>query len=234
MEAEPRRSIAQLAVAVMTADGRITPSEKEASRRLDALGLGPLSALVDEEILRAMREPIDVPAACAALAGVPQAAPMIVAALADLAVCDRELAASEIEILALVATKLGLTTAQAAETIKSAVWNAGLRPTRAASTDGRDPGVTRVAEIQRDGSKQSGERSARLAGPSDVELAQAYRVLGLEPGATTPRLDRAYLTLVDRYNPAKVVDLGADFVALAVRRLAEATAAFEAIRDVSQ
>ena len=46
-EINPRRLIARLAVAVMVADGRITPSEHEAVRRLDQLGLGPLSQLAE-------------------------------------------------------------------------------------------------------------------------------------------------------------------------------------------
>jgi len=34
---------------------------------------------------------------------------------------------------------------------------------------------------------------------------------------------------VERYNPAKVIDLGPEFAILAVRKLAEATTALEAI-----
>ena len=45
MESDTRRLLAQLAVAVIAADGRVTSSELEAVARLDDLGLGRLSTL---------------------------------------------------------------------------------------------------------------------------------------------------------------------------------------------
>jgi DnaJ-domain-containing protein 1 len=57
-------------------------------------------------------------------------------------------------------------------------------------------------------------------------------VLGVETGASRERLEAAYLGLVERYDPAKVIPLGADFVVLAVSKLAEITAAFERARSL--
>jgi len=62
-----RRLIARLAVAIMVADGRITASERDALERFDRLGLGPLAALAEDEIRRAMQHPIDVRGTCASL-----------------------------------------------------------------------------------------------------------------------------------------------------------------------
>ena len=65
-----------------------------------------------------------------------------------------------------------------------------------------------------------------------VELAalqNAYRVLGIDADASRAHLDAAYLGLVERYNPANVALLGAEFAALAVRKLAAVTAAFETV-----
>jgi hypothetical protein len=65
MEIDPRRLIAQLAVAVIAADGRIVADEVTALARPDNLGLGRLSELVEEEMRSAVQRPIDVRAACA-------------------------------------------------------------------------------------------------------------------------------------------------------------------------
>jgi uncharacterized membrane protein YebE (DUF533 family) len=81
MEQDPRRLIARLAVAVMTADGRITAAEREALAHLDDLGLGPISGFAEAEIERAMQGPLDIETACSALAGAgPEAAAVILAA----------------------------------------------------------------------------------------------------------------------------------------------------------
>jgi DnaJ-domain-containing protein 1 len=63
------------------------------------------------------------------------------------------------------------------------------------------------------------------------DIERAYRVLGIDAGASRARLEAAYLQLVERYNPAKVEDLGTEFTSLAVRKLAEVTAAFETVRE---
>jgi hypothetical protein len=58
-----------------------------------------------------------------------------------------------------------------------------------------------------------------------ARLAVAVAVI-----AADGRIDAAYLELVECYNPAKVVGFGMEFVALAVRKLAEVTVAFETVR----
>ncbi len=64
---------------------------------------------------------------------------------------------------------------------------------------------------------------------SDADIEHAYRVLGIDATASRAHLDAAYLRLIERYNPAKVANLGAEFATLAVCKLAEATAAFETV-----
>ena len=75
MESDTRRLLAQLAVAVIAADGRVTSSELEAVARLDDLGLGGLSTLVEEELRAAAQRRIDLGATCRLLRErVPEAA----------------------------------------------------------------------------------------------------------------------------------------------------------------
>lgn len=63
----------------------------------------------------------------------------------------------------------------------------------------------------------------------DAAAEEAYRVLGLQPGASWASLNAAYLRQVNRYNPNRVAPLGPEIEALAVRKLAEATAAFNTL-----
>jgi uncharacterized tellurite resistance protein B-like protein len=123
MEHDPRRLIARLAAAVMVADGRVTAAECDALERLDTLGLGPLSRLAGEEIERATHEPIDVPAACKGLASAisPQAAAVILAALAEIAASDLSVSPAELNTINTVATLLGLTPPEAAQIVNAAM-----------------------------------------------------------------------------------------------------------------
>jgi DnaJ-domain-containing protein 1 len=197
------RSIARLAVAVMLADGRMTTAEVAALGGLDALGLGPLGTVAREEIERAVREPIDVRATCAALPRLDgNAAALLLDALAQVAASDRLLAPRERDVFETIARHLGVGPAGAAHVLARAVAGAS-----------------------------EGERDA--AGPhpdapaADPALRGALRVLGLEPGAGRARIEAAFLDLVQRYDPAKVADLGPEFAALAVRRLAKIADAYE-------
>ena len=227
MEQDPRRSIAKLAVAVMTADGRITASEYEALQRLNELGLGPLAQMAEVEICRAVHEPIDVRATCADLINVgPRAAAVIVAALAEVAVSDRELAAAELETLREVAAYLGLTEDELAEILE--VVTRDMVAPAAISTPAASQQTIHPKVAMQETPQVTPRRA--FSPPVSGELARAYRLVGLEPGATLPNVEAAYLAQVDRYNPAKVTSLGADFAALAVRKLTQLTAAFETIR----
>jgi hypothetical protein len=51
-----------------------------------------------------------------------------------------------------------------------------------------------------------------------AELDWALPVLGLGAGASADEMDAAYATLVRRYNPATVIELGPEFAVLAVQR----------------
>ena len=73
------------------------------------------------------------------------------------------------------------------------------------------------------------EQVRGLASASDADVEHAYRVLGIDATTSRAHLDAAYLGLIERYNPARVADLGAEFAALAARKLAEVTAAFETV-----
>lgn len=64
--------------------------------------------------------------------------------------------------------------------------------------------------------------------PADgLDLDRARNLLGVGPRASREDVDAAYLRLVAFYDPAKVMDLGPEFVVLAVRRLGQATTAYQ-------
>lgn len=211
-----RRLIARLAVAVMAADSRITASELGALGRFDDLGLGPLGDVAREEIERVAHEPIDVAATCIALPTLTdEAADLLLGALAELAACDRRLAPREREVFHLVAGHLGRDAAAAARMLEDALAAAHMLDDALAATARGAP---------------KGVPSASADGGGDAAAAplrRALGVLGLEPGAGRSRIEAAFLDRVQRYDPAKVGELGPEFAALAVRRLAAITDAYE-------
>src|SRR6185369_3565774 len=84
-----RHAIARLVAAMMVADRRLSTDEIDEAARLDHIGLGPLSPLVQEELQRAMRMPIEVGDACAALSGSgPALIGTVLSALAGVAASD--------------------------------------------------------------------------------------------------------------------------------------------------
>ena len=108
-ERDPRRMIVRLAVAMMAADGRITPSELSTAEELDRLGLGPLSALAQEEIDRAVQQPIDLADTCRGLAKLsPEGGRIILSILADIAAADGAVTSREREMLSEIAGLLML------------------------------------------------------------------------------------------------------------------------------
>jgi uncharacterized tellurite resistance protein B-like protein len=229
MDADPRRLIARLAVAVMVADGRITPSEYDALERLDGLGLGPLSDLAEDEIRMATRQPIDLRAACEGLAqATPQAAAVILSVLAEIAASDGSVSSAEVNTLHTVATLLGLNAAETAHILSAAMTE--YEATMAADSTAPSGGAAKQTRERVVVVRQTDEPPV-AAGVDQSELQRACCVLGIDAGASRAHLDATYLALVERYNPAKVADLGAEFAALAVRRLAEVTAAFETVLD---
>jgi uncharacterized tellurite resistance protein B-like protein len=231
MDADPRRLIARLAVAVMVADGQITPSEYAALERLDELGLGPMSDLTEDEIRAATRHPIDLRATCEGLARTtPEAAAVIVSVLAEIAASDRSMARAELETLHTVAGLLGLSPTEAAHILGAAMneYGAALSAAEGIHSGGLGPSrPERVTVIRR----RDGEAQAAPPPSEQAELQHACRLLGIDATASRSHLDAAYLRLVERYNPVKVAGLGPEFVALAVRKLVEATAAFETVLE---
>jgi uncharacterized tellurite resistance protein B-like protein len=220
MDPQMSRSIARLAVAVMAADGRITASELDALSNLDDLGLGRLSGLAREEIERAVGRPIDVEATCDALGDLdPDATALVLAALAEMAASDRVLSPLEIDVFTAVASRLGLSGDEAASILEAAVSP----PATGAPTWQTIP----VGTAEPEASRVAREARPAETVPPDPQLERAHRILGVEPGAERVRLEAAYLALVQRYNPARMAELGVEFAVLAVRRLASVTAAFE-------
>lgn len=206
---DPRRTIARLAVAVLAADDRIVAPELEAITRLDRFGLGPLAALAREELGRCLREPVDVEAACRGLGAIaPEATAHVFAALAEVAASDRMLAEQELEVLERVASGLGLDAEEAERILTQAV--------AADRGQARKPAPNSAA--------------TRDVAPPPSPVAAACRLLGFAALPRPEELEAAYLRLVERYDPAKVGPLGAEFAALAVRRLMAITAAFETVR----
>ena len=230
MDADPRRLIARLAVAVMVADGQITPAEYEALAGLDALGLGPMSDLAADEIRNATHDPIDLRATCGGLAqATPEGAAVIMSVLAEIAASDRSVSRPELETLHTIAGLLGLNPAETAQMLAAAMneYGATLSTEDGVSSGGLTQSRPEPVTVIR---MSDGEApAADPAATGSAELQHAYRVLGIDAAASRSHLDAAYLGLVERYNPVKVAGLGAEFAALAVRKLVEATAAFETV-----
>jgi DnaJ-domain-containing protein 1 len=216
MADEARRLVARLAVAVMAADRRVGPTELAALEGLgmrempaiaglERLGLGALSTLAFEEARRSESQPPDLDRACALLREtLPRAIPGVLAALSEIAASDGPLVPAETRILTAIAKRLGMP-ANEARLLFATTVAAELAPGEADLPIGRRRPVTSVA------------------------LAQARRVLGVQAGARREAVDAAYRRLVERYNPAKVSALGGDFAALAVRRLAGITDAYDTV-----
>jgi DnaJ-domain-containing protein 1 len=215
MEIDPRRLIAQLAVAVIAADGRIAADEVTALGCLNNLGLGRLSELVEEEMRSAVHRPIDVRAACALLRErLPAAAPVILAALATLAAADGDLSERELDMLGDAASQLGLAPAEAQHILASVFG-----PLQGAV--GREPAP--LPQPPRQPTQPEPVPPPVLA----PGLAHALHVLGAAASANRADLDASYRRLIERYDPARVIDLGPDFATLAVRKLIEVTDAYE-------
>jgi len=209
-ELDSRRLISRLAVAVMAADGRIDAEEIAATQELDLLGLGRFSGLVREEMLLAAEQPIDVAATAQGLARLgTQTGTIVLAVLADIGTSDGLLSPRELEVLGTIAAGLGVAPPDADHIFSAA-------------SAGR--GTSRV------GWRPRGSEAQTTPAAVAPDLAAAARVLGVEPGAPIERIDAAYLALVERYDPAKVLAVGAEFVALTVHKLADLTAAFERLR----
>lgn len=230
VEQDPRRAVARLAVAVMAADGRVTSPEVAALERLDHLGLGSLGPLIEEEFERATREPVDIRRACVALAGASrEAAHTLLAALAAIATSDRVLAGRERETYETIARLLGVPERESAHILATTAMAPGPESAVAEPTRRRRIAVEGAAESTSPSAAEAARSPGRTAPGADPVLANARRLLGVEPGATREDIDAAYLAQVERFNPAGVAAMGPEFVALAVHRLADVTAAWEVL-----
>lgn len=203
---DPRRIIARLAVAVMAADGRITPTELDATRRLEDLGLGHLSDFVDDEIRIAMAIPVDVEQACVALGPLNRsAAVVLLAAMADVAASDEEVTENELAVLRKIARCLGLSSEDASVVLNQAL---GLPK----------PPVEREANAA---ARPTAQASIPRPAPPPPPPPPASRI-------AHDALDAEYLEQVRHYDLGNIALLGPEFVVLAVRKLARLTGQYEA------
>lgn len=242
--------IVRLAVAIMAADGRITPGELSAAEALDRLGLGPLSELAREEIDRSREQPIDLEDTCAGLTQLsPEGGRIVLSILAEIAAADGVVSPREREMLRQIASLMMLSPASADEALRGCVpdrsrWSRPapvehpaplarheLGPLEEAQP-ARPPLEMRTATGAISESSAADVPASRwrsgMTGAADADsLARACALLGVRPDASRVELENAYRAALERYNPNKVIDLGTEFASLAVQKLAQATAAFE-------
>jgi hypothetical protein len=204
-----RPAIARLVAAMMVADRRLATAEIDTADRLDRFGLGPLSGHVREELERATRMPIELEQPCAVLRGSgPALIGTVLAILADVAASDGGIDDDERRVFGVIAGRLGAGMTDIADYLDGEAHGDGVAAPRP-------------------------EASVARTSPAVDEGAGALRALGLGAAANPAEIDAAYLRLVERYDPAKVAPLGADFAALAVRKLAALTELYEVARDAA-
>lgn len=221
-QADGRRMIARLAVATMLADGRVTGREVAALGVLDELGLGRFEPLVREELERSETQAIDLAETCVPLRGISaDAAALIVGSLVEVAAADRQVSDAERRTLQTIAAHLGVPVQRTQRLIEAAAAR-------------RSPASPFTPQPDAESERPAPDAPPRLAVEPGLprEGLQAFARLGLEPTRDRARVDAAYLGLVDRFDPARVANLGPEFVVLAVRKLDEVTAAYESIASL--
>lgn len=220
MHDDPRIAVARLAAALMVTDARITAAEIAAVAGLERLGLGSLEAATRTALMEAAEAPIDVHAACGALGDIgPEAGALVLAVLTDIVISDGTIDPREGKLLATISALLHVPSEVSAEILhRAAAQNAAAAEQRAH----RIPVRQAAAEAER----PAAPPPAATASDPAARRSGAYAVLGIPPGASSAAVESAYRTIVERYQPAKVIELGPEFAVLAVNRLAAATAAF--------
>ncbi len=230
---DTRRIIADLVVAVITADGKVTRSEMETVARLRGLGLGDLTPFVSESLERAAREPLD-PEKSADELGAPggDAGAIIVSAMAEVAAADGILAGAEVDVIRVVARRLGLTDTDCDRVIQATIAGHGARATRDLSEHAKPRAQATASGAAPQPSRPAAPPSPQPAATTprhSTASEHAAHVLGVSAGCSRQDLQAAYRRAVELYDPLRVVDLGPEFAVLAVRRLQVATDAFEAL-----
>ena len=87
----------------------------------------------------------------------------------------------------------------------------------------------RDSKDQRRGAGASDRRTSR-SGLSPAE-AEAFAILGLEPGAGLAEIKKAYRRMVVQYHPDKVAHLGQEFQRVAEEKMKEINVAYEILRQ---
>jgi hypothetical protein len=195
-----RRAIAQLVTAMIVADRRVTTGEVDVATRLDRIGLGPLGTIVREDLRRATTMPIDIDGACSRLAG-----------------AGATLIGTVLSVLAEVAASDGAIDADESRVFDAVAHRLGTRM--------RD-----VRDWIEDGAGAAAEAVAAGTAERWDDPALALRALGLPESASRADIDAAFVRLVEQYDPAKIAPLGAEFVALAIRKLAVLRDQYETAR----
>jgi DnaJ-domain-containing protein 1 len=140
---------------------------------------------------------------------------LIFTALAGIAASDRALVVEERAVLGTIADHLGIAPGEARHIVSAAAL-AAARPAKNGESEGVSAKQTETV-------------------PHEIALAidRASRLLGVPSDASRTEIGAAYLRLVARFDPAKLIPYGPDFVALAASKLGELTDAYQALCDGS-
>jgi len=122
MQMDVRRLVAELALGVLTANGRVSHAERRSLEGLDRLGFGSVSDLCEVELRRAATRSPRWEAACAKLAFLDaELRAAIVKALAEIAASDDQICTREIETVDRIAVLLGLPPLHAVSSLNAAI-----------------------------------------------------------------------------------------------------------------
>lgn len=117
-----RRLIADLGLAVLTVNGRVSPAERHSLEALDRLGFGSVSDLCEAELRRVPSRSQAWRRACSELAFLDsESRTAIVVALAEIAASDDEICTGEMEMVDRIAALLGLPPRHAVSLLNSAI-----------------------------------------------------------------------------------------------------------------
>jgi hypothetical protein len=96
---------------------------------------------------------------------------------------------------------------------------------------GESPGdfYRRYRNYRRPSPDQGDEENWGREAPSDDGVRDPFKILGVEPGASSDEIKAAYRRAVAKYHPDKVTHLGKEFQELAHRKLVAIQRAYETL-----
>jgi uncharacterized membrane protein YkvA (DUF1232 family) len=100
-----------------------------------------------------------------------------------------------------------------------------------AKRPGESPGdfYRRHSKYRRPSSGREGEEKKEREAPSDDAERDPFKILGVEPGASSKEIKAAYRRAVAKYHPDKVTHLGREFQDLAHRKLVAIQRAYDTL-----